>query len=100
MYVVTVKSDADIVVGHILKKILAADLCMILHRSGTIACDVTGSRRASQNIYKRVIAQNSSPQEICESVGKKVVQIWSKNTITCKFSVTVTFHHASFATNL
>ena len=49
VYAVAVKTDADIVVGHLPWKISAA-CSLFLRRSGTIVCQVTGSRRASLDL--------------------------------------------------
>ena len=43
VYAFAVKTDADIVVGHLPRKISAA-CSLFLRRSGTIVCQVTGSR--------------------------------------------------------
>ena len=46
VYAVAVKTDIEIIVGNLLRQILAA-CSLFLYWSGTIACEVTGSRRAS-----------------------------------------------------
>ena len=46
VYAVAVKTDIEIIVGNLLRQILAACF-LFLHWSGKIVCEVTGSRRAS-----------------------------------------------------
>ena len=49
VYAVAVKIDAGIVVGHLPRKISAA-CSLFLRRSGTIVCQITGSRRPSSDL--------------------------------------------------
>ena len=49
VYAVAVKTAANIVVGHLPRKI-SATCSLFLSRSSTIACEVTGSRRASADL--------------------------------------------------
>ena len=49
VYAVAVKTDAGIVVGHLPRKISAA-CSLFLRRSGTIVCQITGSRRPSSDL--------------------------------------------------
>ena len=49
VYAVAVKTNAGIVVGHLPRKISAA-CSLFLRRSGTIVCQITGSRRPSSDL--------------------------------------------------
>ena len=49
VYAVAVKADAGIVVSHLPRTILSA-CSLFLRQSGTIVCQVTGSRRASSDL--------------------------------------------------
>ena len=48
-YAVAVKTEAGTVIGHVPRKISAA-CCLFLRRSGTIVCEITGSRQASADL--------------------------------------------------
>ena len=49
IYAVAVRTDVEIIVCTLLRQILAACF-LFLHWSGTIVCEVTGSRRASADL--------------------------------------------------
>ena len=49
VYAVAVKANAGIVVSHLPRTILSA-CSLFLRQSGTIVCQVTGSRRASSDL--------------------------------------------------
>ena len=52
VYAVAVKTDVEIIVGNLLRQILAA-CSLFLRWSGTIVCKVTGSRRVLADRPKR-----------------------------------------------
>ena len=83
VYAVAVKTDVEIIVGNLLQQISAA-CSLFLSWSGTIECEVTGSRRASAVQSKGSLKVLCTLQHSWEKlwIETKIVQIWSNNS-TC-----------------
>ena len=64
VYAVAAKTDANIVIGHLPKKISAA-CSLFLSHSGMIACEVTGSRQAPADLPQGGLNQGPSCIEVC-----------------------------------
>ena len=78
-----VKTDADIIVGSLLWKISAA-CSLFLRWSGTIVCEVTGSKQLSAELEKeaRILLCTLRNCWTRLRIGTKIAQI-SANTVLC-----------------